>query len=303
MGCDLKSIFQKGQNDNSSDIKYSEGLEFELNEDGQSYYVKGIGTCTDTDLVIPSTYNDFPVTSIRKYAFYKCTSLTSITIPDSVTSIGDGAFSGCTSLTSITVDANNEYYKSIDGNLYAKDEKTLIQYAIGKDATSFTIPNSVTSIGICAFEYCTSLTSVTIPNSVKSIGDGAFWGCTSLTSVTIPDSVTSIGNGAFYYCTSLTSVTIPDSVTSIDNHAFDYCTSLTSVTIPNSVKSIGDGAFWDCTSLTSITIPDSVTSIGDDAFFGCTSLTIYCEAESKPRGWNVFWNSSNIPVIWGYKPE
>ena len=130
------------------------------------------------------------VTSIGDWAFYYCTSLTSVTIGDSVTSIGGRAFSYCTKLTSVT------------------------------------IPDSVKSIGENAFFDCTKLISVTIGNSVTSIGDSAFSGCTSLTSVTIPDSVTSIGGSAFAYCTSLTSVTIPDSVMGIRWDAFYNCPAL-----------------------------------------------------------------------------
>jgi len=145
-------------------------------------------------------------------------------------------------------------------------------YDPGPSLQSITIPNSVTSIGDRAFEYCRSLHSVTIPDSVTSIGDRAFEYCRSLHSVTIPDSVKSIGGGAFYRCSSLQSVTIPDSVTSIGSYAFEGCESLQSVTIPDSVTNIGDRAFWDCSSLQSVTIPDSVTSIGDSAFYGCSSL-------------------------------
>jgi hypothetical protein len=157
--------------------------------------------------------------------------------------------------------------------LYNKAQTTLIQYAIGKTATSFSIPNTVNNIGSGAFEYCTSLTSVTIPSSVTSIDTWTFADCTSLTSVTIPSSVTSIESYAFYNCTSLTSVTIPSSVTSIGDYAFYHCTSLKSVTIPSSVTSIGSNAFEDCTSLTSVTIPSSVTSIAWHTFGYCTSLT------------------------------
>ena len=152
------------------------------------------------------------------------TSVTSITIPNSVTSLGIFAFYGCTGLTG-----------------------------------TLTIPNSVTSIGRSAFNGCTGLTgTLTIPNSVTSIGENAFSDCTGLTSITIPNSVTSIGDLAFYGCTGLTgTLTIPNSVTSIGVSAFHGCTGLTgTLTIPNSVTSIGNQAFDGCTGLTSFTMPD-----------------------------------------------
>ena len=253
------------------------------------------------------------VTSIGKYAFSVCKSLTSITIPDSVTSIGDVAFEGCTSLTSITIPVS---VTSIGSSAF--------YYCTS--LTSITIPDSVTSIGSSAFYNCTSLTSITIPDSVTSIGNSVFAGCKSLTSITIPDSVISIGSYAFSGCTSLTSVTIGNGVTSIDNYAFYNCSGIKELTMPVSAKinseyifdgcaniesitltkgngtvhdytnssytpwydsrdslkevviedgvtSIGDSAFEGCTSLTSITIPDSVTSIGSSAFYWCDSLT------------------------------
>ena len=146
------------------------------------------------------------VTSIGERAFYGCSSLASVTIPDSVTSISSSAFSGCSSLTRIDVDPDNAYYKSIDGNLYNKDGKTLIRYAPGKTDTTFSIPDGVTYMGVSAFEDCTSLTSVTIPDSVTSIRNSAFYGCSSLASVTIPDSVTYIDNAAFSDCSNLTTI-------------------------------------------------------------------------------------------------
>ena len=222
---------------------------------------------SQTSYTIPNS-----VTRIGYGAFRGCTGLTSITIPNSVTSIASWAFDGCTGLTSINVASGNNYYSDNNGVLFNKKKTELIRYPEGKSQTSYTIPDSVTSIGNWAFDGCTGLTSITIPNSVTSIGAHAFDGCTGLTSITIPNSVTSIGYMAFYGCTGLTSITIPNSVTSIGNWAFFECTGLTSITIPNSVTSIGDGAFNSCTGLTSITIPDSVTSIGDLAFNGCTGL-------------------------------
>ncbi|MBO7261582.1 MAG: leucine-rich repeat domain-containing protein, partial [Alistipes sp.] len=241
------------------------------------------------------------VTSIGYEAFYRCDSLTSITIPNSVTSIEWSAFEGCYSLKSF-----NGKFASEDGRCLIKDGELIAFAPAG--LTSYTIPNSVTSIGEYAFYDCTSLTSITIPNSVTSIGESAFNHCSSLTSITIPNSVTSIEYSAFYGCDALkdvnvnitnlaeyckgntiykipgnkhlyidnkeiTELTIPDSVTSIGSSAFEGCSSLTSITIPNSVTSIGSGAFYGCSSLTSITIGNSVTSIGGSAFSGCNSLT------------------------------
>ena len=227
------------------------------------------GDCTSLKSVtIPNS-----VTSIGYMAFDNCTSLKSVTIPGTVTSIGKHAFCQCSSLLSIEVSDNNKNYSSFDGVLFNKDKTELITYPAGKPNDTYEIPNSVTSIGEWAFEYCESLTDITIPNSVTNIGDFAFEYCESLTDITIPNSVTSIDYAAFCHCTSLKSVTIPDSVTSIGNAAFSGCTSLTGVKIPDSVTSIGEWAFEYCESLTGVKIPDSVTSIGKFAFDNCTSLT------------------------------
>ena len=158
----------------------------------------------------------------------------------------------------------------------------------------------VTSIGVSAFNGCTSVTSITIPESVTTIGHSAFYNCSSLTSITIPDSVTSIGGNVFVRCSSLTNIIIPDCATSLN---LGGCSSLTSITIPDSVTSLTDYAFSNCSSLTSITIPDSVTSIGQEVFFNSHNVTIYCEAESQPEGWNANWNPNNRPVVWGFAPD
>ena len=237
-----------------------------------------------TSLTIPNS-----VTSIGNAAFWGCSSLTLLTISDSVTSIGNSAFSCCESLTTLTIPASvttiganpfsklnlqldnrSPHFYVKDNVLFTADKKKLIAYC--STQTSYSISDSVTSIGNSAFSWCERLTSLTIPNSVTSIGSGAFSWCSSLTSLTIPNSVTSIGEWAFSRCLSLTSLTIPNSVTSIGDRAFDGCSSLTSLTIPNSVISIGDGAFSGCENLTLLMVPNSVTSIGDKAFSLCSSL-------------------------------
>ena len=238
-----------------------DGLFYEI--DGDSVLVTSGDKSYSGDIVIPESIiiNDrkYSVTSIGEGAFFFCSGLKSVTIPNSVTSIGYHAFYYCTGLTSVTIP--NSVTSIGEGAFYGCS-----------GLASVTIPNSVTSIGNSAFSDCSGLTSVTIANSVKSIGSDAFWGCSSLTSVTIPNSVTSIGGSAFRDCSGLTSVTIPNSVTSIVDHAFHGCSGLTSVTIPNSVTSIGVGAFVFCSGLKSVTIPNSVTSIGEGAFYGCSGL-------------------------------
>ena len=297
--------------------------------------ITGCDTSLSGDIVLPSKIEGKPVTSIGWRAFWYCSSLTSITIPNSVTSIDDWAFNGCEKLTQINVDTANTVYSSENGVLFNKEKTELIRYPEGKADTSYSIPSSVTNIGDRAFEDCSSLTSVTIPNSVTSIGYMAVSGCNGLTSITIPDSVTSIDSRAFDGCCSLTSVTIPDSVTSIRDSAFNNCSSLTSVyisdiaswcdisfvssdsnplsqgadlylngklvtalVIPDSVTSIGKYAFCGCSSLASITIPDSVTSIGISAFWGCSSLTSVTIGDSVTSiDWGAFRSCSSLKSI------
>ena len=218
-----------------------------------------------TSITIPNS-----VTGIGSSAFWSCDGLTSITIPDSVTSIGDDAFSGCSGLTSIVVDSDNSVYDSRD-NCNAIINTSTNELIAGCKNT--VIPNTVTSIGQKAFNYCDGLTSITIPDSVTSIGKSAFYNCSGLTNVTIGSGVTSIGNEAFWNCSGLTSVTIPNSVTRIGQQAFNGCTGLTSVTIGSGVTSIGNLAFSNCTGLTSVTIGSGVTSIGEIAFSNCSGLT------------------------------
>lgn len=192
------------------------------------------------------------VTNIGVGAFYDCSSLTSVIIPNSVISIGDGSFKGCYSLSSIAMSDNVKY--------------------IGDDA----------------FKGCCSLFSIAIPNSVVSIGADAFGGCYMMSSniqnkshhalsdygLTVCDKEQEDGlmikNNIVVFCRTWSkSVIIPNGVTGIEDEAFHTCSSLSSITIPASVKSIGERAFCNCSSLSFITIPKSVTNIGEGTFNGC----------------------------------
>ena len=310
--CDYTTYVEipAGHNFNESGVcnacgYFETGLAFELNEDGESYSVVGIGTFSGTKLKIPNVnFDTKPVTEIKSNAFYECTKLTSVTIPDSVTSIGEHAFSDCTGLTSVTIGNSvtsiGDY--AFDGcnglkSITIPDSVTSTgNWAFYNTAWYNNQPNGLVYAGKVAYKYkgtMSSNTSIVLEEGTLGIGGGAFSDCTGLTSVTIPDSVTSIGGGAFQNCTGLTSITIPNSVTSIDFGAFRNCTGLTTVNwnatactithsgvssifnncsnivtinIGDNVKIIPSYAFRDCTGLTNITIPDSVTSIGGGAF-------------------------------------
>jgi len=200
-------------------------------------------------VTIPDTINNLPVAGIGISAFYYCTDVTGVTIPDSVTSIGMYAFAYCINLADIN------------------------------------IPNNVTSIDYAAFRCCTNLTGITLPASVSSIGSGVFYSCDRLTAITVDASnpLYSSTNGVLFnrHQTRLIQYpggktggyTVPDSVTSIETYAFASCAKLTGVTLPAGVKSIGDSAFLFSTNLANVAIPDSVTSIGTYAFASCAGLT------------------------------
>ncbi len=227
----------------------TEGLSFEQVD--SQYYVTGYNGSFE-NVVIPTTYRSINVVGIVDYAFSNCTSLTSVTIPNSISSIGKFAFANCTSLVTVTNYSNF----------------TIISESAFSGCSSledFTIPSGVTHIGISAFQNCSNLANITIPNGVETIGESAFSGCTSLFTIAISDSVTSIGDSAFSAC--------PVKSASMPTNAISHVPqNVLETVVITSGESIGDKAFYNCTSLISITISNSVTSINTTAFSGCTNV-------------------------------
>ena len=257
-----------------------DGVRYSVNNDNTTVTVAGYpsGSKPIGDLTIPEsvTYGgiSYPVTSIGNKAFFFCSGLTSVTIPNSVTEIGIRAFLVCEGLMSVT------------------------------------IPNSVTSIGYYAFQGCSGLTSVNIPNSVTSIGYYAFQGCSALTSVNIPNSVTEIGDGAFdgtkWYDNQ------PDGLVYAGPVAYKYkgtMASGTCIVLKEGTKGIAGSAFSGCSGLTSITIPSTVKYIGRQAFSSSDELTevvwnaVSCNIDYTLESSHPFYSCSIMKLIVGDKVQ
>ena len=228
------------------------------------------------------------VTSIGSEAFRYCSGFTgSLTIPNTVTSIGSYAFYQCSNFTgSLTIPNSVTSIGSFafrsagfTGSLTLGSGLTSIaDYAFNQTSFtgSLTIPNSVTSLGPYAFDSSGFTGSLTLGSGLTSINNHAFSNCNFTGLLTIPNSVTSIESSAFNGCSGFTgSLTIPNSVTSIGSYAFSDCTGFTGLlTIPNNITSIASDVFNGCSGFTgSLTIPDSVTSIGIGAFIECSGFT------------------------------
>ena len=197
-----------GVDDNSFTNNTVGTFTYDVGADGH-YEITGysVNTATEHELEIPSEIDDIKVTSIANEAFKSCTSITSVTIPDSVKRIGDFAFYDCDNLKTVK------------------------------------IADTVAEIGVGAFRECALLNNVKLPASLTKVSDQLFWECPSLSKITFGGKVAVIGVGAFYNCDALTAITVPSSVTEIQDTAFYGCDKLVSITVPASVAKVADSAF------------------------------------------------------------
>lgn len=252
-------------------------------------------TGKESTVILPSTISGWPVTKIGEAAFQDNTTITSVTIPDSVTEIGANAFAGCTNLTSVTYEGDWSKLTIQSGNPAVEDA--------AKDAANeqlFDFKFTPDNTAVIVTRYNGTAADVTIPSRYKGkpvtmIDHAAFFNSV-VTSVTIPDSVTSIGDDAFVNCPQLTNISIPNSVTYIGFSAFSSCTSLKSITLPSSLSFISGALFLGCSQLTTIHIPVSVTSIGNNAFVDCPSLMTVTYPGSKTQ-WDDITKGRNSDVL------
>ncbi len=312
--------------------KISVGLEYELNDNGDGYIVTGIGTCADTNIIIPSVYNELPVLEIGESAFEGYQNIVSVVLPHTIETIGYSAFWGCgiktinipenvsyidiyvfahcSNLTSITVDANNMYYTSIDGHLYTTSG-TMISYATGNTATSFTIPDGITCIRMAAFYGCDYLETLSFGKDMEQIRTWAVVYCGNLKTIVISASVESIGDDLLYGCYKLSNITVEDGSSyyaTIDGVLYTkdgktlvrYPSASTEseYIIQSGTERINDGAFMGSDHLTFVDIPDSVKYIGDYAFGGCDNLCEFSENIYYVDGWAVdsVWNAEFVTI-------
>ena len=253
------------------------------------------------------------VTAIGSYAMYNASSLQAFTLPSSVLSIGQRAFDACPQLKQVAINSN-----AVMSKAYSPSNNFCTIF--GAQVQTYTLGESVTSIGDYAFCGCTNITKLTLPNNVAQVGNGTFQGCTGITSFAIPQTVTtigdyafstctgiqtlnipnatSIGKGAFADCSNLTAVQLGNGLISLGDSAFSSCYNLQAITFPSTLQTIGNYAFYQCNRFTTIDIPGSVTFLGEGAFKGCTKLTSV-SINSNAVLSKAYSNTSNFSTIFG----
>lgn len=304
------------------DKQPSEGLKFQFNEFHQGYLLEGLGTCTDTEIIIPSVYQNYPVIGITSSAFQNGKSLTKIEIPDSVFFVFGDAFDDC-----------KQVLQTENGISYlgqwaiSCQDKTLTTYELRPDTrglatslfnscvnlTSITLPDGLIAISGAAFMYCTSLTEIEIPSTVRYIGGNAFENCKNVSNLTIPNGVTYIADRAFSHCKKIKSLVLPEGVTLIKRQAFSYCMDLKTVFIPKSVTKIEARVAEYCIDLeyvfyagtkedwSSVDIDLTEYSSGNNMTNANAALmsSLYYYSETAPTSKGYYWHYvDGVPTPW-----
>ena len=280
----LSAVIYKGTLDQWAQITFADYSATPMNVAESFYMIDSDGKYYE---VTEINFSD-NITEIKDYAFSGFSRVTSLTIAKNISKLCYYSFKGCTSLKTIDFKSNSGLKTIGESAFYGCSSLEEIS-----------IPSGVETIETCAFEECRNLKSITFPETLKTIASSAFKNNKALTSVSVPSEISKIAEHTFSGCSALLNVEFPSTLKTIEGYSFTGCFSLEKINIPNGVTTIGDYAFNACDELKSIRIPSSVTSIGINAFDDCSLAVIYCQAKSKPSGWNTTWNPSFCTVYWG----
>lgn len=202
------------------------------------------------------------LTTFEDYAFHGCAQLTEIMIPAGITEIGEFVFEGCTALQSIEIENGNNSFYSDDGVLYDASKNLLIRYPAARPAKSYVVLDSCTTIAPWSFTDAAMLETLSMEN-VAAIGADAFFCATALRDVTLSDGITELIGPTFAYCSNLRTITLPSTLKTIGENCFYGCVSLQAADLPDGLEEIGDMAFYGCVQIKEMTVPASVKSIGE----------------------------------------
>ncbi|MBN8249010.1 MAG: leucine-rich repeat domain-containing protein [Verrucomicrobia bacterium] len=251
-----------------------------------------LGRTTVTGVTIPDT-----VTRIETNAFQRCTGLPQLSIPAGVVTIDDGILAECIGLAGIVVNPNNPAYASQDGVLFNKTLEILKQFP-GSVGGIYAVPEGVREIAPMAFTGCAALTGVTMPAGVTALGNRVFAGCAQLAEVQLNSGMTRIPADAFRSCVRLGSMTVPAGVTEIGALAFHDCIGLTNLVLPEGLTTLGLAAFSDCTALAEVSLPGSLEAPGMSVFARCLSLrTVRFGAGQTAIGREMFADCSALDAV------
>lgn len=218
---------------------------------------------TDVNLIIPETIDGLDVVMLGDQCICANRMVSRIELPKTLQALGEFTFAECTGLKEYAVAEDNPYFEAEDGILYTEDKTCLLRYPAGRETESYTIPDTVTTLGNVAFAY-NKMKSVTLPDSLTTLGKMSFSDCTGLTEITVPAQVATIPEYCFYRCKNLKKADLNNNITTIDFAAF-ACTAIESIDLPTGLVKIGQCAFVD-TPMKSVTISSKVTDIGYSAF-------------------------------------
>ena len=256
------------------------------------------------DIVIPETLGGYPVTTLNRDSCFEDNDSIrgngpdTLFIPKTLTTIRSGAFT-FSDIKAFIVDAENPNFTAVDGVLFSKDMKTLIQASGGFAAECYTVPDGVETIGSHAFHTCILIEEIVFPASLRTIGDQAFFHAMNLKSIHLNEGLTTIAENCFAWCYALESITIPSTLRTISGSAFTECNALETIILSEGSAVISYFAFESCPLLKQVYLPSTITAIGTGAFGNCTTCNIHYNVPIEAYQSLTFENDNDILTFSG----